>query len=211
MLKIRVILLSILFVSLAGFSQNNEINQNELTGSDSLEQEFRTKYNIAFAKGIRSKIMADVEMRSEPSAESEKLGVVIPRDSITCAYKYFNAERCWAVKYHDTWGFVQDDVVFPVFGNTVEKTMSKYDEPPQLKTAIKPVYPAEAEKKGIKGKVYVKVFIDETGAATDAIILDGIEELNEAAIDAVKKAKYKPARLEGKEVGVWVNLSINFS
>lgn len=187
------------------------MSQSGNGGSDSQEQSFRSKYNISFSKGIRSKIMADVEMRSEPSADSEKLGVIIPRDSITCAYKYFNAERCWAVNYHDTWGFVQDDVVFPVFENTAEKTMSKYDEPPQLKTAIKPVYPPEAEKNGIRGKVYVKVFIDEKGAATDAIILDGIEGLNEAAIDAVKKAKYKPAKLEGKEVGVWVNLSINFS
>lgn len=150
-------------------------------------------------------------MRTGPSPESAKTGVVIPKDSIAFAFKYFNTERCWAVRFRNDWGFVRDDVVFPVFESEIEKKVSKYDEPPQLKSQIKPVYPPEAEKKGIKGKVYVKVFIDEKGVATDAIILEGIDDLNQAAIDAVMKAKYKPAKLEGKEVGVWVNLSINFN
>ncbi|MEZ5197708.1 MAG: energy transducer TonB [Bacteroidales bacterium] len=175
------------------------------------EKEFMEKYEIGNMKGIRSKMLDEFEMRSGPSCTAENTGITIPKDSIVFAYKYFNEERCWAVKYNTNWGFVKDELVFPVFENTNEKQANKYDEPPQPKGQIKPKYPPEAKKKGISGKVYVKIYIDETGVATDAIILRGIDELNQAAIDAVKAVKYKPAKLEGKEVGVWVNLSITFS
>jgi TonB family protein len=176
-----------------------------------LEVNFKNEYGIGTMRGIRSKIMEDFEMRSAPACDSQKTGITVKKNEILFVYKYFNEERCWAAEYNHQWGFIKDDIVFPVFEDNNEKQASKYDEPPQLKTQIKPVYPAEAKKKGITGKVYVKVYIDDKGVAQDAIILRGIDELNQAAIDAVKNAKYKPAKYEGKEVGVWVNLSILFN
>ena len=192
--------------------QDNQIeNKIEKDKTSLAEQQlFIEKYEIGSMKGIRSKMLDKFEMRTEPSCESEKTGILVPKDSIVYAYKYFNDQRCWAIKYKNDWGFVKDHLVFPVFEDKNEKKASKFDEPPQLKTQIKPKYPAEAKKKGIKGKVFIKVFIDEKGIAQDAIILRGVDELNQAAIDAVKKAKYKPAKYEGKPVGVWVNLSIKF-
>lgn len=175
------------------------------------EQLFIDRYEIGSMKGIRSKLLENSEMRTEPDLNSQKSGVVIQKNEIVYVYKYYKEDRCWATKYNNQWGFVKDDVIFPVFEDTNEKQASKYDEPPQLKSQIKPKYPKEAKEKGIKGKVYVKIFIDEKGIAQDAIILRGIDGLNQAAIDAVKNAKYKAAKLDGKEVGVWVNLSITFN
>jgi TonB family protein len=175
-----------------------------------LEEEFIARFDLADKKGIRSKMLDEFELRAEPLCTSVKTGILVPKGEIVFIYKYFTDERCWAVKYNDNWGFVKDILIFPVSDNSFDSKVSKFDEPPQLKTQIKPKYPPEAKKKGIKGKVFIKVFIDENGEATEVIVLRGVDELNQAAIDAVKKAKYKPAKNEGKVVGVWVNLSINF-
>ncbi len=175
-----------------------------------LEKEFVAKYELGDKKGMTAKMLDQFELRSAPTCTSAKTGVLVPNGEIVHIYKYFGEERCWAVEYDDNWGFVKDILIFPVSANSTIQKASKFDEPPQLKTQIKPKYPAEAKKKGIKGKVFIKVYIDENGVATEAIILRGIDGLNQAAIDAVKKAKYKPAKFQGEVVGVWVNLSINF-
>ena len=197
--------------TMAQVSDNSDQNNAEKLTVNFNKKDFFKTYGIPeMAKGIRSKLLDVGDMRSAPTCESEKLNVAIPKGEIVMVYKYFNAERCWSVHYKDAWGFIPDNIVFPVFDDSKIKHATKYDEPPQLKTQIKPKYPPEAKKKGIKGKVYIKVFINDKGVADDAIILKGIPELNQAAIDAVKKAKYKPARLKGEPVGVWVNLSLNF-
>ncbi len=219
-LIIQTAVLSLLIVT--GYSQESDTmaqiaespNQNsaeKLTVNFNKSDFFRAYDIPETARGIRSKLLDVGEIRSAPSCKSEKLDVLIPKGEIVMVYKYFNAERCWSVHYKDAWGFIPDNIVFPVFDDSKIKQATKYDEPPQLKTQIRPKYPSEAKKKGIKGKVYVKVFINEKGVASDAIILQGIPGLNQAAIDAVKKAKYKPAKLKGKPVGVWVNLSLNFN
>jgi TonB family protein len=171
-------------------------------------EDFFKKYELTGRSPIMARIIDDFELRSEPSCNSTKTGVIIPADSIAYVYKYFPAEKCWAIRYHDTWGFITDSKVFPISKRTV--AINRYDKPPQLKTGIKPKYPKEARKKGVKGKVYIKVYIDESGKATKTIVLRGYKELNQAAIDAVKKAKYKAAIYKDKKVGVWVTLSINF-
>lgn len=90
-------------------------------------------------------------------------------------------------------------------------TSAKFDEPPKPLSKIKPVYPDKAKGKNIMGKVYLKIYIDETGEVKDAIVLQGIPELNQAAVDAVKKVKYEPAKFNEKKVAVWVTVGINFS
>lgn len=215
-----IIFCQLLLMNMALICQPNEVSppieSNDSTNivneaSKAEEQLFFERYEIGSMRGIRSKLLEDSEMRSAPEADSPKTGIVIQKNEIVYVYKYYKEERCWATNFNDHWGFVKDEVIFPVFENTNEKQASKYDEPPQLKSQIKPEYPPEAKEKGIKGKVYVKIFIDENGIAQDAIILRGIEGLDQAAIDAVKNAKYKAARFEGKAVGVWVNLSITFN
>jgi len=221
-LKQLILTAVLLFGITSGYTQETDTMAQVTENSDQSSAEKRTTnfnksdffktYDIPKSiKGIRSKLLDIGDIRSAPTCESEKLNIAIPKGEIVMVYKYFNSERCWSVHYKDAWGFIPDNIVFPVFDDTKIKQATKYDEPPQLRTQIRPRYPSEAKKKGIKGKVYVKVFINEKGVANDAIILQGIPELNQAAIDAVKKAKYKPAKLEGKPVGVWVNLSLNFN
>ncbi len=207
----KAALLIILTWSIVSFAQ---IQDTTLTQEDqelytTFKADFINTYELKDKKPIMARITDEFEMRSEPSCASDKTGVIIPQDSIAFVYKFFPKEKCWATNYHGQWGFIADSKVFPISSKTRIKKI-KFDTPPQLKSGIKPKYPKKAKKAGITGKVYIKVYIDENGKATKTIILKGHEALRQASIDAVKKAKYKAAKLEGEDIGVWVTLSLNF-
>lgn len=73
------------------------------------------------------------------------------------------------------------------------------------------VYPEIAKRAGVEGKVYVLAFVDETGTVTDAKIIKGIGAgCDEAALDAVKKTKFKPGKQRGKPVKVQVSIPVVF-
>ena len=56
----------------------------------------------------------------------------------------------------------------------------------------KPVYPAAAKKDRISGQVQVKVVVDETGKVVSAEAMFGPEQLRAAAVEAAKRARFKP-------------------
>lgn len=73
------------------------------------------------------------------------------------------------------------------------------------------VYPEIAKRAGVEGKVYVLAFVDESGSVTDAKIIKGIGAgCDEAALDAVKKTKFKPGKQRGKAVRVQVSIPVVF-
>lgn len=211
---LRIITVFLLFFDLSpSISQTpdsieNNPNENQVQNIQE-QQGFTAKYGLDNLRGIRAKMLDEGQLRSEPDNTSQLLNIRVPKDEIVYVYRYFGDEKCWAAKYGENWGFLDDYLIFPV-RETEPESASKYDVPPQLKSKIKPVYPEEAKQAGIKGKVYIKVYIDKDGVAKETIILQGIDELNDAAVEAVKEARYGPAKLKGKPVGVWVNLSLEF-
>ncbi|HSP61743.1 MAG TPA: TonB family protein, partial [Pyrinomonadaceae bacterium] len=56
----------------------------------------------------------------------------------------------------------------------------------------KPAYPAEAKKNHVTGQVQVKVVVDETGKVISAEAEFGPEPLRAAAVEAAKRARFKP-------------------
>jgi protein TonB len=73
------------------------------------------------------------------------------------------------------------------------------------------VYPEIAKRAGVEGKVYVLAFVDESGTVTDAKIIKGIGAgCDEAALNAVKKTKFKPGKQRGKAVRVQVSIPVVF-
>lgn len=72
-------------------------------------------------------------------------------------------------------------------------------------------YPEVAMKAGIEGKVYVMAFINESGGVDDVKVIKGLGGgCDEAAVDAIKKAKFAPATNQGQPVKVKMSLPINF-
>lgn len=88
-------------------------------------------------------------------------------------------------------------------------------KPKPLKSPV-PNYPYEAKKKGIEGMTVVKMLVDTDGSVMDVEVLksSGNQWLDEAALDAALKSKFKPAEhyFNGKsyKVRVWVSRPFKF-
>jgi TonB family protein len=73
-------------------------------------------------------------------------------------------------------------------------------------------YPAEAKAKGIEGKVTIslRVQIDGTVSGPKVIASSGSNLLDQSALAAAGKYRFKPALQDGKPVAVWVSFVVNF-
>ncbi len=75
----------------------------------------------------------------------------------------------------------------------------------------KVVYPPEAKASGITGTVYVLAFIDEAGNVRKTLLAKGIGGgCDEAAINAVKKTRFKPGKHKGENVKVQMHIAVPF-
>ncbi len=73
------------------------------------------------------------------------------------------------------------------------------------------VYPQFAIRAGIKGRVYVKAFIDEKGNVFKVELQKGIGGgCDEVAMNAVKNALFSPGKQRGKPVKVQMTVPILF-
>ncbi len=73
------------------------------------------------------------------------------------------------------------------------------------------VYPEDAKKNGIEGKVFLSTVIDESGNATDIKVIKGAGNgLDEAAVNALKGVKFTPGEVDGKKVKVKIVLPVMF-
>ena len=87
-----------------------------------------------------------------------------------------------------------------------------YDDPPVAMSPIRPRYPEIAQEAGIEGVVVVQAFIDEKGRVKETLILKGVPNtgLDEAAMEAIRKSRFRPAKQRERAVGVWISIPVNF-
>lgn len=72
-------------------------------------------------------------------------------------------------------------------------------------------YPALARKSGIEGKVYLLVYINESGNVDDIKVLKSVPGgCDDAAVKAVKAVKFSPGKNGGAPVKVKLSLCITF-
>lgn len=73
------------------------------------------------------------------------------------------------------------------------------------------VYPLEAKKNKIQGKVFVTAIVNEKGSVIKATITKSDDEtLNEAAVNAVKATKFTPGEKDGKKIQAEIVVPILF-
>jgi TonB family protein len=99
-----------------------------------------------------------------------------------------------------------------------ENYQREFDTPPRIVGGFqalqdKIVYPEEAKRENIEGRVIVEIAISSKGKVTDTSIAEGIEQggLNEAAISAVRKVSFSPALRNEKPIAVRVLFPIQFT
>jgi len=83
---------------------------------------------------------------------------------------------------------------------------------PVLLDGPQPRYTETARRAGVQGTVVVEAIIDEQGRVTNASILKALPMgLDQAAVEAVKSWRFKPATLAGRAVKVFYTLTVHFS
>lgn len=83
---------------------------------------------------------------------------------------------------------------------------------PEVVEKVNPKYPEEARKAKIMGLVILRSTISDEGVVEDIEVLESPDEsLTAAAVEAVEQWRFKPALCDGKPVGVYYNLTINFN
>jgi protein TonB len=83
-------------------------------------------------------------------------------------------------------------------------------KPSELIASVPPVYPAIAKAQHVSGKVTLEVQLDSSGNVSSLKVLSGPTLLHRAALDAVKKWKYKPAMLDGEPTPSHLSITVEF-
>lgn len=82
---------------------------------------------------------------------------------------------------------------------------------PEILVKTQPRYTELARRANITGVVVLKAVIDERGYVTNLEVLRTLPMgLEQAAVDAVRTWRFKPATLHGRPVKVYFNLTVNF-
>ncbi len=80
----------------------------------------------------------------------------------------------------------------------------------KLISSVPPIYPALAKNQHISGNVLVDALIEANGRVTTMKVVSGPTLLHQAAMDALKQWKYRPALLDGKPVPMHLTVTIQF-
>lgn len=71
-------------------------------------------------------------------------------------------------------------------------------------STVRPMYPERARRQGIEGYVVVRFSIDRLGRVTDVQVVEAVPRgvFDRAAVEAVKRFKYRPRVVNGKPLSV---------
>ncbi len=73
------------------------------------------------------------------------------------------------------------------------------------------IYPEKAKQNGTEGKVFLQVYIDETGRVVKTSIIKSAGDiLDDAAVSALRKTRFTPGIVEGKPVKVKLVIPVVF-
>lgn len=97
-------------------------------------------------------------------------------------------------------------------GLPAEDEFVPVEQMPELIKAVKPLYPEEAAKKKLTGKVLIRALIDKNGDPVKVKVAksSGNELLDKSALEAAKQNKYKPAIQNRQPVAVWITYPVEF-
>jgi protein TonB len=96
---------------------------------------------------------------------------------------------------------------------SVAREGTESDEPPRAQSNPAPIYPAEAIASLQEGKVVLRARIDTAGRVESLRVLasSGFTLLDDAALTAVRRWRFNPARRGGQPIATEVNIPVRFS
>ena len=89
--------------------------------------------------------------------------------------------------------------------------ISELDQPPVPRRQISPVFPPEAKRMSLSGRVVVEFIVTTEGRVIDAKVVSSSDSIfNNYALDAVRKWVFTPGEKGGKKVNTRVQIPIPF-
>ena len=111
-----------------------------------------------------------------------------------------------------TGNFDPNNSVYHPPESSQSNTASTVDSKPVILNHVRPEFTAEALNNQTQGEVTLRVLIGEDGTVKTVTIIRGLPDgLNEKAIEAARKTKFKPAMKDGKPVAYSILLSVSFT
>lgn len=179
---------------------------------------------LTFALGQRTKQLIDFEVIQFPQTAAPTLSVDKPiekpkeaeqkRKVFGVSRRAIEDESGTAIKAGNTVAtepdnkVLQDDDADALPIPTDEYLVSSM---PVLLSEVRLPYPAEAKAKGIEGPVVMDILIDGEGKVRDAKLVSGPGGgLNEAALNAIRNFRFKPAQASGQAVAVRIRYTYRF-
>ncbi len=198
-----VILSSLTFAQFQDERINLECNKQPLR---SVLDEIKTKFGINFiysddiVKGIT--ITCKIENGKLESAVMKIL------NEHNLSYKKFNSNYFVLLKEKKA---TREDFKPVVLKEDMTLEMGNLSKP-VLISETSPVYPLEAMKDRIEGKVAVKFFINKEGNVSDVSVesTSGSGILDFSAINYVRMLKFIPAQANGKPHNIWMTMSFRY-
>lgn len=81
---------------------------------------------------------------------------------------------------------------------------------PQVLGEVRPKYPKEAKEERKEGSVVLSVLVDGKGDVRQVKVIEGEDVFRNPAVEAMRKFKFKPATMDGKNVSVRIRYTLRF-
>lgn len=72
------------------------------------------------------------------------------------------------------------------------------------------LYPPMAKAQRVQGTVIINVLVSESGQVLDLRILRGVNFLNEAAEQIIRRSRFAPPTKDGVRVKAWTTVPVDF-
>ena len=165
------------------------------------------------AEKITTSFQEEIETFDIPQTEQIKIPEPPARPSVPIASEDEFFDEDITIEDTDLEDF--EDWVAPSSEGGPEDKFIPYDQAPRPKIPLGDliIYPELAREAGIEGKIFVRAFINTKGIVTATKIVKGLPNtgLDEAALNAIKKSRWYPARQRDKKVGIWLTIPVDFS
>ncbi len=137
----------------------------------------------------------------EPSAPSKVLPFV---EAALTQWRFAPARRRGAA--------VAADIRVPFYFFAPQAPVPRSAALPKVVRQSPPVYPLALQKAGITGEVVVEFVIDQRGDVANAVAARSTSpDFNAAAVEAVRRWKFKPATVDGRAVNTRMRVPIIFN
>lgn len=140
--------------------------------------------------------------------DKKKSNIIIPiflAAFLVCSHFSYKTINAFNLNNLSTTANLQEDPYLP-FAETMPEPEGGLDG-----IYKKLEYPALARKSGIEGKVYLLIYVNESGNIDDVKVLKSVPGgCDDAAVKAVKSVKFSPGKNGGAPVKVKLSLCITF-